>query len=260
MQQLRNRVVKFAASFGLFTGLCALSLTGCSKTGDGSSAGKPGTVGVVDLDRVSEEVGWKSELEEDRKAAVQDVDSQFQVFGTSVKNAWTDKRKAIGEAAHLKPEDLKVINADQINGDDFQKLPLSKEQKDDFLRSANEASQTLERAKQFAQQKLQEREQRVIESYREAMKPSVRRVANNGGVTTVLSTNPNIVFYYDPVVDLSNQVVDDLRKAMPQHVMPPNPKLNLPEFKFSTVTPPPVTVPAASPAPPAHPAAPEPSH
>jgi Skp family chaperone for outer membrane proteins len=245
LQQFRNSVVKFAAACGLFTGVCALGLTGCSKTDGASSSGKAGTVGVVDLDQISREVGWASEIDEDRKAAAQDINSQLQVFATSVKNAWTDKRKAIGDAAHLKADELKVINADQINGDEFQKLPLSKDQKDDFLRSANEASQTLQGARQQAEQAMQQREQRVIDSYREAMKPSVRRVAVSANVSTVLSTNPSAVFYYDPAVDLSNQVVDDLRKQMPEHKMPANPKMNYPEFKFTTVTPAAVTAPAA---------------
>jgi hypothetical protein len=48
-------------------------------------------------------------------------------------------------------------------------------------------------------------------------------------------------------VDLSNQVVDDLRKQMPQHTMPVPPKMNYPEFKFTTVTPAAVTAPAATP-------------
>jgi len=245
LQYVRNSVVKFSACVGLFTGLCALTVTGCGKD-SGGGASKPGTVGIVDLDQVSKEVGWATEIDDDKKAAEQDVNSQFQVFVTSVQNAWTERRKAIGEGAHLTADQLKTINAPQINGDDFQKLPLSKDQKDDFLHSANEASQTLNQARQMAQQKLQEREGRVIDSYREAMKPSVRKVAGTAGVTVVLP--PQSVFFYDPIVDLSNQVVDDLRKAMPPHTMPAMPKLNLNDFKFSTGAPAAV----AAPAPPTH--------
>jgi Skp family chaperone for outer membrane proteins len=222
--------------------LCALAVTGCGKT-DATGGGKAGAVGIVDLDLVSKEVGWSGEIDDDRKAAEQDVNSQFQVYVTGVQNAWTARRQAIGDAAHLTADQLKIINAPQINGDDFQKLPLSKDQKDDFLHSANEASQTLNQAKQVAQQKLQEREARVIDSYREAMKPSVRRVAASANVSIVLP--PQSVFYYDPMVDLSNQVVDDLRKAMPQHTMPPMVKLNFPDFKFTTGVPAAVSSPAA---------------
>jgi Skp family chaperone for outer membrane proteins len=247
LQSIRIIVAKSVASFGIFTGLCGFALVGCNKDTSAAATGKVGTVAIVDLDEVSKSVGWTTDIEDDRKAAEGEVNREFQVLVESVRKAWVDKRNAIGAAAHLKDDQLKILNADSVNGDDFQKLPLSKEQKDDFLRSANEAAQFVQVSKQQAQQTLQQREGRVLDGYREAIKPSVRRVANDKGFTVVVP--PQSVFYFDPTVDLSNLVVDDLRKQMPQVTKPAMPKMSYQEFKFGTVTAPPSA--AAAPTPPA---------
>ncbi len=241
MQKISNTLAQFPASFCLVLGLCMLDLAGCNKETATAGAPKAGTIGIVDLDEVSKAVGWTSEVKSDQDAAVQDVKSQWQVFASSAQNALAAKRKAIGEAAHLSPEQLVIFNANQLNAEDFQKLPLSKEQKEDFLRSNAEVAQAIKVATQQADQALQQHNAQVIQSLREAMTPAVRRVAVAAGVTTVLPSN--IVFYYDPSVNLSNQVVDDLHKAMPPHAFPPMQKMNYPDFHFTTAAPAAVSAP-----------------
>jgi len=198
---------------------------------------KNSTIGVVDLDQVSKEVGWADDIDDDRKAAQMQANSAFAAYVESVKKAWESRRSAIGAAAHLNADELKIINATAINGDEFKKLPLSKDQRDDFLRCANEAAKALNSARLQMQEGLTKREARVIDAYRAAAKPSVQRVSASGGIKVVLPSN--VPFFYDASVDISEQVVEDLRKQMPRVAMPAMPKVNFPEFRFSSAATPP---------------------
>jgi Skp family chaperone for outer membrane proteins len=204
---------------------------------EGDAQPKTGTVAIVDLDLVSKQVGWAAEIDDDRKAAAAEVNSQFTVYVASVQNAWSAERKAIGQAANLDPEQLQVITSARIDGEAFRKLPLTRDQREQFLRCANEVSQALSSAREIAKETLSKREARVVDSYREAMKPSVRRVAKAAGISVVIP--PNTAFYYDPSADISDQVVEELRKQMPEHTMPAMPKLNWPDFRFSGAAVPP---------------------
>lgn len=237
---------------GLASAVTGLALTGlllaggCNKDGasGAGTSGTPGskvtgTIGFVDLDRVSSQIGWKTEFDNDLQTARREVDRQLNVFKDTVMVVVEAKKRDIATAARLNSEQAKALG--NMNTPEFQKLTLTQAQKDELALTYYQANQTLNGAQQKAIQTLNEREQKILETFREAMKPSVRRVATNANISMVIAPPPNAnpVFYYDPSVDLTDQVVDDMRKAMPQHPLPELPKLNLPtEFK---VTPLPVT-------------------
>lgn len=233
--------------FGGFASAISLSLAtlllagGCNKdgaSGSGTSANPgskvTGTIGFVDLDRVSSQINWKTEFDNDLKTAQVEASRQFKVFQDTVAAAWEAKKKEIATSAHLNADQTKILSS--MNGPEIQKLPLTQAQKDEFGQSYRQATEALNQANQLATQTLNQREGKILESFREAMKPSVRRVAMAANISMVIAPPPqaNPVFYYDPSVDLTDQVVDDMRKAMPQHTLPEMPKLNFPnEFKFS---------------------------
>jgi Skp family chaperone for outer membrane proteins len=246
LYQLRNHRSQPARSLprprrGFAAAVTALALgglvlgAGCNK-GDSSNPGSPGgnagkvtgTIGFVDLDKVSAQIQWKADFENDFNAAKREAERQLTVFKDSVMAAWDTKKKDVAAAAHLNAEQVKALNG--MNGQEIQKLPLTQAQKDDLGQSFAQANQALNAAQQKANQALSQREQKILESFREAMRPSVRRVAMAANISMVIAPPPNAnpVFYYDPSVDLTDQVVDDMRKAMPQHTLPEMPKLNLP--------------------------------
>lgn len=194
-----------------------------------------GTIGFVDLDHVSALIGWRDEFYKDLDAARRDADRQVLIFRGLVVGEWDAKKKSVAGAAHLDAVQAKAL--DRMDPLAIQRMPLTQAQKDDLAQSFAQMNEALNRAREIAKQVLNEREQKILESFRDAMRPSVGRAATAAHFSMVIAPPPNAnpIFWHDPAVDLSERVADEMRKAMPQHTLPAMPTLNLPsEFHFST--------------------------
>ena len=191
-------------------GLVALMLVGCQKSG-----GSRGGSGVIDLDRVASTMGWLDELNKNLQAADGELRGQLdQVLRGNLKSI-EDVKKAVAEDAKLTADQLKLLNSIQ-DMRDLSQLPLSKEQKDKLASVVNQANANWQQALNGYQQALQQRRAALIIGYRERIRPYVRRVATERGVTVVFTTSDNLVYVDPQAADLTEAVIDQLLKSPPE--------------------------------------------
>ena len=88
---------------------------------------------------------------------------------------------------------------------------------------ANEASGAQQRLNQI----MQAQQEAIVNAYRQAAQPSVRRVAIANNRSMVITPGPNLLFS-DAGIDLTDKVVDDLQKSTQGKVdLPPIPRLEI---------------------------------
>ena len=55
----------------------------------------------------------------------------------------------------------------------------------------------------------------LVQSYRDRIRPAARRVAVTHGMTVVLATSDNLI-YFEPSADITDEVIDELQKTLPE--------------------------------------------
>ena len=231
-----------------------LPLAGCDKTnGTNPGAGSPtntsgaskGSVGIIDYDRVFQEVGWKGELERSLSTTTQDYKVVFDSFAHDVERTVADKKKEIADKAKLNAAQRSQLDKNEK----LDQLPLTSDLQQQLGTILQNRANYLNQANQYATGLLRQRQELLIGKYREALSPAIRRVADANGVTVVLIPLGNIAYYKADVVDISTKVIDDIQKTPPPHAVPDAPKLTFP-WKFESITAPPAptTAPAVLPA------------
>lgn len=231
----------------------ALTTVGCDKktAADNSAkapaaapAGGAGSVAVINLDQVGRSVGWQGELEKSLQGTQDELKRQLDSYlRNDLQSAVEAKYRQVAAAARLTP-----AQADDLSkGKDWDKLNLTKEQREDLLRVSGNARQIVNDANQAANRIMQGRQLQLVNTYRDALRPIVRRVAQNNGVSVVLTHPVDQVFYFDPAVDLTDKVVDEVQKQNPARTFPDAPKLDLPRVDLTAApTAAPTTAPASN--------------
>jgi Skp family chaperone for outer membrane proteins len=215
------------------TAACCLSLAvaaGCDKKPDPAAPGTPAAtaapghagVGVLDSNRMITALGWATEQTKQKQAVVADVERELRSFRDALNKAVEDERKKINTDAKLSTE-----NADKLNrGVDLDKLPITREQREEYITVVTKANSGNQQATEYASNAIRQWDGAVGQMYTEAAKPAVRRAAQTTGVQVVLLAGA--VFHYEPGVDITDKVIDELQKAPPQRNFPPTPVMNYP--------------------------------
>jgi Skp family chaperone for outer membrane proteins len=188
-------------------GLLALVLVGCQKPG-----GTRGGAAVIDLDRVASTMGWLDELNKNLQSADTELRAQLdQVLRGNLKSI-EDMKAEVAADAKLTPDQIKTLNSVQ-DLRELEKLPLTKEQKEKLTGVVNQANANWQRALNGSQQAMQQRRAALIMGCREKIRPFVRRVAAERGVTVVFTTSDNLVYVDPQAADLTEAVIDQMLKA-----------------------------------------------
>ena len=217
-----------------FLAAACTSLIGISGCGQGSTpaASSAGTGGAtkaadafIDLDKVMDDVGWKTDVDGQMTQTINQSKQAFQDAANTIRKALQEKLDAIGQADHLTEEQLKNLRA--LNQAEMAKMRLTTDQRSeigDYVRQSNEAIAGADRQ---LNQKFQEWKAQVVKTYRSAMTPSVRKVAHDRGFTMVMAKGGDAVFYTDPSIDITDAVTDDLRKTGSKPATPEPPRFNV---------------------------------
>ena len=231
---------------GLMTAGCdkkTAADNGAKQPAAAAPAGGTGSVAVINLDQVARSVGWQGELEKSLQGTQDDLRRQLDgYFRNDLQSAVEAKFKQVAAAARLSPAQTE----DLAKGKDWDKLNLTKEQREDLLRVSGNARQIVSEANQAANQIMQNRKVQLVNTYRDALRPIVRRVAQNGAVSVVLTHPADQVFYFDAAVDLTDKVVDEVQKQNPPRTFPDAPKLDLPRIDLAAPPAAPTTSPAGN--------------
>jgi Skp family chaperone for outer membrane proteins len=178
-------MIVHCAAVMLAAGLSA----GCDKVGGGaeaSSASQPQAV-IVDATAVSGALGRDKDLEQQMQDAGQRLQKQIEEQQTKFQAEINAKRESFGENP-------------------------TQQQQQQLARMAQQAGQKLRRLQAMAQQRMQQLQARVINQFRDELSPVVKQIARENDAQLVLMNN-NSVLWYDPAIDVTDQVIGALRAA-----------------------------------------------
>jgi Skp family chaperone for outer membrane proteins len=202
------------------------NLRGDFKIADTAStrpADATGAVGVVDLDKVADAVGWAATIATDNATAMESLRREY---GEAIKLADEEIRRHKQELVRSAKLTLEQAN-DLMNDTNLDKLPLGKAERDKLFAAMHNLSQYRQLAEGAVSRALQSRRIEVLMLYRRAVQPIVRAVAVKRGFTMVVTKQDNI-FYYAESIDLTNAVIEAIDSDPPKVVLPPAPRLQLP--------------------------------
>lgn len=165
--------------------LATSGLTGCGWSGGGGSATATGSVAVIDLDEIARRLGSDKQI-------VQSV-SQRQT-------ALQSKLKELAQqyVAQIE-EQRKTLPAEQ-----------AKEAEVTVASWQQQANANLNQVKRQAEADLVNHRSRLMDQFREQVKPVARMVAQRRGLGVIVTKNDSVVFDYVSTADITSEVVDEL--------------------------------------------------
>ena len=184
-----------------------LVFVGCRK-----STSSAGGVAVVDLDRIARSMGWVEEMSKSLQAADTELKGQLDgILRNSLKSI-DEMKKQVAADAKLTPEQTKQLDSikDPRQLDD---LPLSKEQRERLVEAVNKANAAWQGSLNSYQQALQGRRAQLVIAYRERIRPVAQQVATARGLSVVLSSSDQVLFFDPRSADITDQVVQELQKS-----------------------------------------------
>jgi Skp family chaperone for outer membrane proteins len=202
-------------------GLVGMGL-GCNKdSGTVSKSAGGSSIGVVDPDRVFRAMGWGDEVQKNVNAAENELRRQVEAHLAPMRAAFEQKKAGIFSDAKLTKEQIDAINTKPTTRAEMEKMGLTPKQIEDLFQGGAVWQSEVRSANAAAQQVSSQRNAGIQNNYRDTVAPVIRRVASNNGRTVIFT--PAQLAYFDPSVDLTDKVVDEIQKT-------PSIKLTLPEM------------------------------
>lgn len=195
-----------------------LMMAGCQKR----SASANGTA-VIDLDKVAKSVGWMDEMSKTLQTADAELKTQLDGVLRDTLRSIEEVKKKTAADAKLTAEQIAVLNAIK-EPQELDALPLSKEQRETIIETVRKANVTWQEAFKEYQQALQVRQATLIQNYRDRIRPTAGRVAASRGLTVVLITSPNLLYFDPDSADITDRVIDELQKDTLKNAAPPSDK------------------------------------
>lgn len=198
-------------------------LYGCNRDNASvvKSGGSADSIGVVDLDRVARSLGWSEQAQKNLQSAENDARGQIDAHLLPSRTAFEQTKKDIAAQAHLTAEQINTLNTKPVTRQEMEKMGMTQKQIDELLHAGQVWQGDVQAAGNIARNVLQQHNSEIQSAYREAIGPVIRRIANANGRTGIFA--PNQMVYFDPSVDLTDKVVEEVQKT-------PTIKLVLPEM------------------------------
>ena len=155
-----------------------------------SASPAPGAVGIVELDKVAQAMGWLTRMQERLGSQTQNFDVQLSGLKTQIETTINAERRKIGE--HPTPQQQQQL---------AQMIAVGNNQ---LATAANQAQN------QVATLRAQ-----MATQYRDLVCPVARRVADAHGLSIVLAADAGQVLSYNDSVNLTQAVIDALQKNPP---------------------------------------------
>jgi Skp family chaperone for outer membrane proteins len=176
-------------------GLALLVLTvGCSQpAGNPSQATRPtgnGGVGVVDLDAVAKAIGKDLAMSAEAEQKVAQLNQELAQLQEAMNRHLAGKREELGD-------------------------DLTDAQKRQLLLAKAKLESTYRDKKAIAERKFARYKQELVGQFREETKPILREVAARRGLSIVIPKNEALLLTVASEVDLTDDVVLEIRKLQP---------------------------------------------
>src|SRR5258706_7473432 len=141
-------------------------------------------------------MGWMEEMTKSIQATDAELRNQLDEILKNTLRSIEETKKQVAADAKLTPEQVKVFNTAKDQRD-LENLPITKEQRDKLTETVGKANVAWQTALNSYQQAMQGRRANLILGYRDRIRPAARRVAANRGLSVVLTTADNLL-YFDP--------------------------------------------------------------
>jgi len=174
--------MKFVSKLACGFAASALLLAGC----DQQPASSP--IAVLDLTAVAEATGEDKAIREKAEAAREGLGTQLQELAASMDKQLVAEREKIG----VKPK-----------AEDAQRLQ----------EMTMQARQQINNAQQQAQNEASKIEAQLVEAFRKKVDPLAEKIAREKGAKVLLAAD-SYLFWHDPAIDITDQVVEAWR-ALP---------------------------------------------
>ena len=180
--------------------MVALVSSGCGSKVDPSTSGKKepasghavGAVAIIDLDVIAKQLGSDKEMSVSIQQREASLNQQLAAVRDSYNKQISEKQGEFG--ANPTPEQAQHLA--------------------DMQRQVNaNLNQVLQRAKND----LNQHSARVIQHFRNEIKPVAREVATEKGLSIIVTKNDSVIFDYDRAVDITDEVV---RRMLAQNSNP----------------------------------------
>jgi len=205
----------------------AMVFAGCGDKGGGSS----GRVAVVDLNKIAEDIGQKSKIEEASQVRERNLQISVRVLQQKVQVKLVGLAKEIGErpeTAGDKPTDVEKKAIEEW-------VAKMRNLEQARLNATNQIRQAYNQQRQANQQALVAE----ITKIRDRIKPLAQRIAREKGMDVVVTTSSVLV--HDDAVDITAAVFKEVNELLKADNFP---TVTIPEPLKVTRTPIPTTGPA----------------
>jgi len=144
----------------------------------------PGTL-VVDLTAVAKAIGQDQSMQDRAEAAREDLNTQLTESARELEQQIEQERIKFGES----PTEEQQLQLQQMT---------------------QQAQQRYGQLQAEAQQNVQQHEINLVQEFREQVRPFAEKIARSRGAEVVLLADQS-VFWLDPAVDITGEVIDALR-------------------------------------------------
>ncbi len=158
----------------------------------------PARVAIVDLDAVAKAVGRDAVIRQQLEAATQQLNQQLIKAATEMKSQIEAEQKKLGE----KPSE-----------DDQKRVQQ-------MLATAN---QNVQNNKMVAQLRQQQLRNELIVQFRNEIRPMAEKAARSQGASAVFVAADNVVLWFDPSLDITDEVIAEYRANPPKTIAIPTP-------------------------------------
>jgi Skp family chaperone for outer membrane proteins len=171
-------------SWLLFVVSFVLAFSGCDRNKDSDSM----SVAIVDLDLIAKRLGRDAQMKQSIEQRQLNLNQQIQSVQSSFLEQLKTKQSEFGDSP-------------------------SEEQSGLLLAMQREANLKLNSVRQQAQGNMTQFEQSVINQFREEAKPIAQKLAAKKGCKIVLTKNDTVIFSFDSVVDITEDVVAQMKES-----------------------------------------------
>lgn len=184
--------------FTLLASLVAMGGAGCGWQSPGAPAAASGTVAVIDLDEIARRLGSDRQIAE---AVTQRQTALSQQLVDLAKSYSTQiaEQKAKLAAAEGQTAEVTVASWEK------------------------QASANLTQVKHRAEADLANHRAQLVQKFRDQIKPVARRVAQQRGLSVIVTRNDSVVYDFSSNADITDAVVDELLAAAPRPAATPEP-------------------------------------
>jgi Skp family chaperone for outer membrane proteins len=168
--------------FALCATVASVLGAGCGAgSGDGTK-NAVGGVAIVDLDAVAKRTGRTEKITQSVQQKEASLNEELAQLQASMRERLTQKKQELGDN------------------------PTQK-QKDELAEFERQLTVQLGRAQQQGRTKLSEHQNAIVQQFREEMKPLLRQIAAEQGLSIVIPKDERLLLTFEPAVDITDQVV-----------------------------------------------------